>query len=323
MSILPKPILCGYNELRGWEDDDLSAALSVFRVTCDQLQSEDWAEIRAKAPGATDAKAFFESHFLPVLFGATDPALFTGYFEPELDASRTRAPGFETPLYRLPENLPKDQPWKTRAEIFGGALDDQGLELAWAADPVEAFFLQVQGSGRLRLQDGSVMRVGYAGKNGHDYSSVGQELVRRGLFEAGKVTAQGISNWVNHNPIEGLALLNHNRSYVFFREITEIPADMGPLGTMNRSVTAERSIAVDPDFTPLGAPVWIEKLDPHSMHRLMIAQDTGSAIKGPQRADIFFGTGVEAGLRAGQVTESGRMVTLLPTELALRITGGT
>ena len=186
---------------------------------------------------------------------------------------------------------------------------------------MDVFFLQIQGSGRVRLPDGSKIRVGYGGRNGHDYRSVGTEMVRRGLFQSHQVSAATIRNWVRQNPEEGAELLRHNPSYIFFREVTAVPSSDGPLGAMNRSVTAMRSIAVDPDYVPLGVPVWIETDGQSPLRRLMIAQDTGSAIKGAQRADIFFGTGDEAGRAAGRVRDPGRMIVLLPVEDALRLTG--
>ncbi|MEO1398389.1 MAG: MltA domain-containing protein, partial [Pseudomonadota bacterium] len=186
----------------------------------------------------------------------------------------------------------------------------------------DAFFLQVQGSGRIQLDDGGRIRVGFAGKNGHDYKSVGQELVRRGVFQSHQVSAQVIRNWVRRNPEDGLELLRHNPSFVFFREVNQVPAELGPLGAMNRSITSLRTVAVDPAFHPLGAPVWIEKRGEEPLRRLMIAQDTGSAIKGAQRADIFYGTGRAAGLRAGRIRDGGRMVTLLPIQQAFRLADG-
>lgn len=321
MSALADPVLGDFNDLRGWQDDDPAAALAVFLTTCGDLDPADWGVVCAVGRETNQARAFFETLFLPVIYGAEETALFTGYFEPELRASATRGGEYDTPLYRLPSDAPRGRPWKTRAEIAGGYLDGRGLEIAWAADPVEAFFLQIQGSGRLRMTDGSVIRLGYAGKNGHEYRSIGQELIRRGIYQAHQVSAQVISRWVARNPVDGRDLLNHNPSYVFFREVNEVPADMGPLGAMNRSVTPGRSVAVDPRYTPLGAPVWIEKDGADPIRRLMVAQDTGSAIKGMQRADIFFGTGDGAGRQAGRIRDPGRMVTLLPIELALRVTG--
>jgi len=176
--------------------------------------------------------------------------------------------------------------------------------------------LQIQGSGRVRLPNGKYVRVGYRGANGHGYRSIGQELVRRGTYAAHQVSAEVIKNWVRRNPVEGRELLYHNPSYVFFREVSKVPADQGPLGAMNRSVTTMRSIAVDPSFVKLGSPVWVEKDGKKPLRRLMIAQDTGSAIKGAQRADVFFGTGDEAGREAGKLRDPGRMVVLMPIQRA-------
>mmetsp|Transcript_18529 Transcript_18529/g.30371 ORF Transcript_18529/g.30371 Transcript_18529/m.30371 type:complete len:205 (+) Transcript_18529:2-616(+) len=192
----------------------------------------------------------------------------------------------------------------------------RGLEIAWVDDPVELFFLQIQGSGRIRLPNGEYIRVGYSGANGHNYRSIGAELVRRGVYSPHQVSAQVIKNWVKRNPIDGKELLYHNNSYVFFREVSQVPADRGPLGAMNRSITTMRSVAVDPSFVPLGAPVWVEKDGNDPLRRLMIAQDTGSAIKGAQRADVFFGTGDAAGRKAGRLRDPGRMMVLMPIQRA-------
>lgn len=305
-----------YSDLRGWDEDDHAAALSTFLNTCPDLSAPDWQAICAVAAQQTNARTFFELFFTPVLIEDGNPALFTGYFEPELDGSLTPTDRYRFPLYRMPSEA-RNQPWLTRREIeTSGALGNRGLEIAWVDDPVELFFLQVQGSGRIRLPDGKVLRVGYGGKNGRDYRSIGQELVRRGVYSAHQVSAQVIKNWVRRNPIAGMELLWHNPSYVFFRIVTSVSHEDGPVGAMNRSVTAGRSIAVDPAHTPLGAPVWIEKQGADPIHRLMIAQDTGSAIKGAQRADIFMGTGDTAGREAGRLRDPGRMVVLLPIQRA-------
>ncbi|NNK16067.1 MAG: murein transglycosylase, partial [Sulfitobacter sp.] len=168
----------------------------------------------------------------------------------------------------------------------------------------------------IRLPDGSRIRVGYRGSNGHPYRSIGVELVRQRVYQPHQVSAEVIKNWVRRNPASGRELLFHNPSYVFFREVSQVPSDEGPLGAMNRSVTAMRSIAVDPAYVKLGAPVWIEKDGKKPLRRLMIAQDTGSAIKGAQRADVFFGTGDRAGQDAGKLRDPGRMVVLLPIQRA-------
>ncbi|TNF64246.1 MAG: murein transglycosylase [Rhodobacteraceae bacterium] len=311
--------ILSFDQLDGWEKDDHAAALSVFLNTCPDLDEPDWRSLCAVAQSQNPEKArsFFELFFRPVLVTNGTPGLFTGYFEPELDGSRKPSARFRHPVYRMPPEARASNPWLTRRQILtSGVMDGRGLEIAWVDDPVELFFLQIQGSGRIRLAEGGWLRLGYGGANGHPYRSIGVELVRRGVFDAHQVSAQVIGNWVRRNPVEGEDLLFHNDSYVFFREVNQVPADKGPLGAMNRSVTALRSIAVDPAFHPLGAPVWIEKDGAGPMRRLMIAQDTGSAIKGAQRADIFFGTGDAAGEAAGTLRDPGRMVTLLPIQRA-------
>ena len=308
--------ILSFTDLPHWDADDHDAALDVFRNTCTKFDDPDWRALCALAGQVTEGKPFFELFFRPVLIEDGQDALFTGYFEPELLGSRTRSEAFPHPLYRMPQEA-RSQPWFSRQEILtSGVMEGRGLEIAWVADAVDKFFLQVQGSGRVRLDSGKVIRVGYAGKNGHEYRSVGQELVRRGIFEPHQVSADVIRNWVHRNPEAGIELLYHNPSYVFFREVTDVPPEQGPIGAMGRSVTPGRTIAVDPDFVPLGAPVWIEKRGSDPIDRLMIAQDTGSAIKGAQRADIFFGTGSEAGRAAGRLRDPGRMVQLLPIQRA-------
>lgn len=315
--------LLDWSELHGWADDDHRAAREVFLETCGDLSNGDWPAICKLADVRTDAKHFFETLFRPVLIQDDEDALFTGYYEPEVSGSRQASAKYRYPLYQMPPDAPDGTPWFTREELeTSGVLEDRGLEIVWLEDPVEKFFLQIQGSGRINLSEGGNVRVGYGGKNGHPYRSVGVELVRRGVFEEHEVSADTIRNWVRQNPEDGAELLRHNPSYVFFREVSEVPLDKGPLGAMNRSITAGRSLAVDPEFVPLGAPVWVEKNGVNPLRRLMIAQDTGSAIKGAQRADIFYGTGPDAGSKAGRIKDGGRMVVLLPVEQALELTGG-
>lgn len=306
-----------FSDLAGWMEDDHAAALATFRETCPDLTDPDWTPICALAFDAADARGFFEATFTPVLIEDGAPMLFTGYYEPELLGSRTRSDRFNIPLYSVPPEVTEDRPFLTRREIEETeALAGRGLEIAWLDDPVEAYFLQIQGSGRIRLAEGGQLRLGYAGRNGHPYRSIGQSLIDDGLFAASELSADTIKTWVAENPEAGTELLRSNPSFIFFREVTEVPADQGPLGAMNRSITPMRTIAVDPAFTPLGAPVWIERQGEEAMTRLMIAQDTGGAIKGAQRADIFFGTGEAAGTEAGRTRDPGRMVVLLPIQQA-------
>lgn len=317
---LPAPAqMLDFESLDGWAEDDHLAALTTFRETCGKLTDADWQPIcRLAADAGTtqaEARAFFELLFRPVLIG-NPPALFTGYYEPELAGSPVRTPRFAWPIYRRPPELQDGQVYYDRAAIESGALRGRGLEIAWLEDPVEVYFLQVQGSGRIRMPDGSVVRVGYAGRNGHAYRSVGQEMIRRGSHTPDQVSAQEIRAYVRRNGSAGLDLLNVNPSYIFFRKLSDLPADRGPIGAMGASITTLRSVAIDPAFTPLGAPVWIDKAGADPIRALMVAQDTGGAIKGPQRADIFFGTGPAAGEAAGTVKDPGRMVVLLPIDRA-------
>lgn len=311
--------IISFSELSGWPRDDHGAALDVFKSTCIDFDGVDWEALCAVAHEypTESARAFFELFFRPVFIEDGKQGLFTGYFEPELNGSRRRSARYKYPVYRQPPEAKQAGIWYTRREILtSGVMAGRGLEIAWVDDPVELFFLQIQGSGRIRLPNGNVIRVGYGGANGHKYSSIGAELVRRGVFNIHQVSAEVIRNWVRRNPQEGAELLMHNPSYVFFREVRNVPAEKGPLGAMNRSITPMRSIAVDPAFTPLGAPVWVEKTGGRPLHRLMIAQDTGSAIKGAQRADIFFGPGDKAGKEAGKLRDPGRMFVLLPIQRA-------
>jgi len=280
-----------YNELIGWADDDLSAAFSSY------LRSKPHQAV------SSSARQFFENDFAPYEISKGGGAHFTGYFEPELRGSRTRQAGFETPIYELPSDLTL-----TREDIVNGALRDQGLELCWLQSDADAFFLQVQGSGRVSLTDGTNLRVGYAGKNNQPYRSIGQIAVKQGLFTFDNISAEKLKHWIKSNPADGFNLLLQNPSYVFFK-ILHIQQSDGPIGTAKCSLTPLRSLAVDPEFIPLGTPVWVEF---NGINTLMIAQDTGSAIKGPDRADIFFGTGYEAGLKAGEINLQGRLVVLLP-----------
>ncbi len=315
-----------FADLSGWAVDDHQHALRSFLDTCDLIEGPEWGPLCKLAPAALEERAsarqFFELFFRPVMIG-TPPALFTGYYEPELAGSPVRTPRFAYPIYRMPPELVPGAVWYSRAEIEErGLLRGRGLEIAWLDDPVEVYFLMVQGSGRIRLPDGSVIRVGYAGKNGQPYRSIGQELIRRGTHRMEDVSAQEIRTWVKANPVAGAALLRENPSFIFFRKIKDLTSDKGPIGAMTRSLTPMRSVAVDPAWTPLGAPIWVEKAGADPWQRLMIAQDTGGAITGAQRADIFYGTGPDAGDAAGKIRDGGQMIVLLPIELAYALVPG-
>jgi membrane-bound lytic murein transglycosylase A len=309
------------HDLPGWEADDHGAALDAFRATCDLMDGPDygpdWRAPCALARGVRPegARGFFEAYFRPVLVEDGEPPLVTGYYEPEVAGSLRQDARFRVPLLRLPPDAP-DGPWHTATEIERGALGGRGLELAWIEDPVDLFFLQVQGSGRVRLPGGALLRVGFAGSNGHPYTSVGGALVARGALREHELSARAIRGWVRDNPGRGRALLRLNASYVFFRDVSDVPPEAGPLGAMGRSVTPMRSVAVDPVHVPLGAPVWVETTGEKPLARLMVAQDVGSAIKGAQRADVFTGTGEAAGEAAGAMRDGGRLAVLLPLRLA-------
>lgn len=314
-----------FADLPGWQNDNHAEALAVFIKSCDKPRStklvpaKDWATVCTVAKTNPEARAFFEMFFQPVLIEDGSKTLFTGYYEPEIIGSRRKQGKFQYPLYRRPPEVKPGRKWKTRAQIENGALRGRGLELAWLADPVENFFLHVQGSGRLKLAEGGVMRVGFDGKNGHKYRSVGKAMVRMGILGVHKVSAQRIKAWVRRNPRDGRSLLQVNPSFVFFKELKGLTAETGPPGAMQVPVSKGRTLAVDHRYTPLGAPVWIDKKGKNPLQRLMVAQDVGSAIKGAQRADIFFGSGREAGKIAGRTKSGGRMYTLLPIETVRRL----
>lgn len=292
----------------GWPDPDPGSALAAFRQTAGQIVDPAWQDVVHRSTTEGDACAFFRTAFIAA--ETIGNVLFTGYHEPDLLASRVATEHFAWPVCRLPDGHGPGCLWYDRAEIETDSRT-RGLEIAWLDDPLDAFLLQVQGSGRLRFPDGDVIRVGYAGTNGHPYRSIGKELVRLGEIPADRIGIEAIRTWCRENPERRTDLLRHNPSYVFFR-VLHLPPESGPLGTMGRPVTAFRSLAVDPACIPLGAPVWVEVEGQVPFARLMIAQDTGSAIKGPRRADIFFGSGAEAGRLAGAMNRVGRMTVLLP-----------
>jgi membrane-bound lytic murein transglycosylase A len=334
-----------FDRLTGWADDDVAAALPAFLKSCVRFLAEpddapfgpaqtgvDFGEIsdwRAVCRGASavqpgkdgSARRFFESEFKPMAvadYGDTQ-GLFTGYFEIELSGSLHRHGHFQTPIYRRPPDLGTG-PRYTRAEIEDGALAGRGLELLWVDDPIDAFFLQIQGSGRVRLDNGRTIRLGYNGQNGLAYVPVGRLLIERGQIAREKLTMASIRAWMRDHPEAGAALRREDPSYVFFREVK----GDGPIGAEQVPLTPERSLAVDRGYIPLGTPIWLdadEQFVPNeSVHRLLIAQDTGGAIKGPVRGDLFWGAGSAAGDRAGEMDARGRYYLLLPRALADRLT---
>lgn len=308
-----------FDQLLGWKGADHSAALTAFLKSCQDIAARDWAPLCKLAATKPNATTFFETFFIPVVVRADKTALFTGYFEPILNGSLKKVGKYRYPVYKKPKDMTAKDPTLTRAAIDAGSLKNKGLVIAYVDDPVALYYLHIQGSGSIRLSNGNIIRVGYAAQNGFVYRSVAKELVRRGEIRRADASIKGIRAWYLKNPNRGRKALEFNASYVFFRKLNTLPPNSGPYGALDRPLTALRSIAVDPKFTQMGAPVWIEKGGRDEMRRLMVAQDVGSAIKGPQRADIFFGTGLNAGQRAGQTNDKGRMVELLPIPIANRL----
>jgi len=299
-----------------------------------------------RQPTAVDAKAFFENHFTPhrVIHGAAG-GLLTAYYEPLIKGSRTPSQRFSAPVYRRPKDLvnlvdesergAKSQqltharkseagvtPYPTRAEIEQGALDGLGLELVYLESPVDVFFLQVQGSGLIELPSGDKVRITYDGKNGHPYTSVGRYLIERGEMTADKVSLKGLERYLKADPERGRQAMWQNASYVFFRELAGAKAE-APMGVLEIPLSAGRSLAVDTTYHAIGLPIFVsapelKHLAPGSegFHRLMIAQDVGSAIKGPERGDIYVGSGEDAGRMAGVTKHAGNLFVLLPSDVA-------
>lgn len=317
------------------------SALQSFRTSCSSLvrrednsgltQGADWQLScdAAKNWQTNDALRFFTSYFESVQV-ADGTAFATGYFEPQILGSKVRNRDYQIPVFRRPANLIdvdlglfsedlKDKrvrgkidgtklvPFEDRAAIDDGAIAGQGLEIAWARDYIDFFFLQIQGSGRLALPDGSVMRIGYAGQNGHDYTGIGKVMRERGLLADGKTNMQGIVEWLRANPAEGMRIMRENKSYVFFTELT----GPGPLGAMGHPVVARTSVAADRMFVPLGAPVFLD-MEHNIADGLWVAQDSGGAIKGANRFDTFWGAGEEAAQIAGGMSSRGQALIFLP-----------
>ena len=322
--------------------DEAARALSAFKASCGAVvsrkdasgltQGADWQPLCAQAAtmDASFAPGFFYYGFDWVKVG-DGRAFATGYYEPEIEGSRTPQPGY-VPLYRLPPDLVRCAKadgttgrgridpsgacvlYFTRAEIEDGALSGKGLELAWAKDPVDLFFLEIQGSGRIRFDDGTVMRVGYAGQNGRDYVAIGRLLRDRGILPPGGGSMQSIKDWIRANPDQGRELMRENLSYVFFKELT----GPGPLGALNVAVTPHATVAADPNYVPLGSPIYLHNADRREVDGLWVAQDTGGAIKGPNRFDTFWGAGPDAVAIAGGMSATGEALVLVPKGTAAR-----
>jgi membrane-bound lytic murein transglycosylase A len=329
-------------------EEDAVRAVAAFRMSCASLQRRtdtsgltrgtDWqaacSAAPAVAPGA--ARAFFAQYFEAVQI-ADGKAFATGYYEPEIAASRQPMAGYTVPIYGRPGDLidvdlslfseslkgrkirgrvsgSNFVPYDDRTAIEQGTLNGRAPIIAYAADPVALFFLQVQGSGRLRMPDGAIVRIGYTSQNGRDYTGIGALMKRRGLLGPGQTSMQGIVAWLHAHPDEATAIMRENKSYVFFREQASAP--QGALGV---AVTGGVSAAADPKFVPLGAPVLLS-MDRADASRLWIAQDTGGAIKGPNRIDTFWGAGPDAEATAGGMSARGTAFLLLPTGTVARLT---
>lgn len=346
-----------FSALPGWADDRHDEAAAALRRSCERLDrfsdsrslgagglagdAGDWRPIcRALAAlGDGAAREFFEHWFVP--HGAAVEGLFTGYYEPTVAASTTPSDAYATPLYARPDDLVsvalgdfrtdfageriagrvvdgRLRPYPSRGDIVAGTLAGRGLEIAWVADPVDAFFLQIQGSGRLALPDGRIVRVGYDGQNGRPYTAIGRVLVEEGALAREAVSMQSIRAWLAAHPDRAEGVMNENSSYVFFRRL----AGDGPIGAQGVALTPRRSIAVDPRFVPYSVPVWLDATastpggGAAALRRLMIAQDTGGAIRGPVRGDVFWGAGEDAAAIAGRMNDRGRWWILLPRALA-------
>lgn len=296
----------------------LGGRVAAFAAACAEAETLAEALRHAGPPTAAEqhalARRFFERRFRPYAIGT---GTMTGYYEPELRAAEYAVGAFQVPLYVLPPPSPGET-LPDRAAIEAGALADRGLELAWVDDAVDAFFLHIQGSGRLRLHDGRSLRVGFAGRNGHPYRPIGKPLIDGGFVAREAMSMQAIRAWLAAAPPgDAAALLRHNPSYVFFRVLEGLPPDHGAPGALGVPLTPGRSLAVDPAFIPFGAPVFAATRDPvdgSPIRRLLHAQDTGGAIRGAARGDLFWGWGAAAATRAGMMREPAELFVLVPRE---------
>jgi membrane-bound lytic murein transglycosylase A len=340
-----------WSQVEGWSKDRSDEAWTAFVSSCGPLATKrsEWSGVCANAraqtaPGASAVRSFFEQQLTAYQIvnvnncGTADPVgLVTGYYEPVLRGSRTQTPVFATPLYAAPDDLltidltdlypdlkgrrlrgrvqgKKVIPYYSRAELAkSGAL--AGKEIVWVDNAIDAFFLEIQGSGRVTLPTGETIRIGYSDQNGYPYRSIGKYLVDQGILSVDQATAQGLRQWLLTNPNRMQQVLNANPSYVFFREDKVLDASQGPKGAQGLPLTPQRSIAVDPRFIPLGAPVFLSTTYPAAdapLQRLVLAQDTGGAINGAVRADYFWGMGPDAGESAGKMRQQGRLWLIWP-----------
>lgn len=324
-----------YQDLPGWKEDQSIKALPALKRSCATLLKKDPGTpmvTRGDSEGAaadwhpfctqildnppkteTTLKQVIQRHLSPYQASSSNGStgLFTGYDEPELRGSKRRYGRYQTPLYRLPgaKIRYKGMP---RSRIVKGGLKGRGLELVWVDDPIAAFFLQIQGSGRVRLEDGSIMRLGYAGTNGCAYHAIGKTLIDRGVLTSSNVSRQSIIAWLKAHPREAESVMSLNKSYVFFR----VRHGEGPIGSHGVALTPQRSLAIDREYVTLGTPLWIDLDHPDEgaprIQSLVVAQDTGGAIKGGVRGDLFWGCGTPAADLAGRMKSRGEYYLLLP-----------
>lgn len=339
-----------WDALSALEQDNLVQAWPAWLQSCSTLKTrQPWQAACAAAqnmvnPDQASIRSYLQTYFdvyQTTNVDGTDEGLITGYYQPLLRGSRQPTAAYRYPLYSRPDDLitvelaslfpelankrvrgrvvgTKLIPYYDRGEIESPQGPLKGRELFWVDDIVELFFLQIQGSGVIRLDNGEQVHVGYADQNGFPYQSIGKLLIQRGELTADKASMQGIKNWASNNPDKLRELLNSNPSYVFFRELP--PGLPGPLGALGVPILAERAVAIDPRFVPLGAPVFLSTTYPNSskpLNRLMMAQDTGGAIKGGVRADFFWGAGNDAGRQAGAMKQRGKIWVLLPHNFPL------
>lgn len=326
-----------FRGLEGWGRDDHSQVVPALRRTCAWFAAQpankplaengsagvigDWQRACSGVSRVPDgdmeaARQYLEATFRPVPIGGGEEGLFTGYYEPTLRGSWTRTGRYTTPLYRKPSL--KKMP--SRASIAAGALAGKGLELMWVDSPIDAFILEIQGSGRVEMSDGSVVGVGYAGQNGHDYFPIGRYLIDSGYATKEEMSMPFIRHWLTQHPDQAQSVMNRNPSYVFFKL-----RDGGPRGARNMELTAGRSLAVDTAYVPIGLPLWIDLVEAPvtdgRIQRLVVAQDTGGAIKGAVRGDLFWGADESAELGAGLMKARGRYVMLVPRERTMFMAG--
>ena len=350
-----------FAEVSGWTDDALAQALPAFQRSAQELlttghgfqrasrfggERQDWIDVATAALQASDARSFFETQFQPCRAVAEGPGLFTGYYEPLAQGALRSSARFRFPLYARPPDLVaftaeeqqasglsygrrvagQPAPYADRRDIETGALQGQGLEICWLESAVDAFFIHIQGNGRVALAEGGEIRLSFAAKNGLAYRSIGKALLERGAGTPQTMSMQFLREWMARNPDQAQGLMWENPSFVFFRKTAIADPALGAIGAGKVNLTPLRSLAVDRAFWAFGTPLFLETHYPpkspqagQPIKRLMLAQDTGSAIKGLARGDIYFGWGEVAAMNAGHMKQPGQLTALLPKALAARL----